>query len=331
MLNFIWHVPFLSMKTGKKTVRLPSIGRSTLASVNGQAYCPTGLTERQLQKWLIRSYMGFYLRPQKLFSLMKTLRSAEDVLRIARGVRQVSSHLSPMIFSSAESRHDPAFDSCLYQRARAGDIRSKTRFAKVLENHLGFVMTIKENGINKILKDGRDIQMKSGAFTILLQEALLSQTLMETVGRMFILPRCLQTRLFLNEGGRQFIQASDWIPERPSAALELPTSSVGGAAADYDNDGDQDLFLLTVHGPDLLLRNEGGFFTDQTTSAGLSVDNQDSGAAVWADYDLDGDLDLFVGAHLEALFSFSESDDGYAYQSRGPIIFIETTEGFYRG
>ncbi|MBM74193.1 MAG: hypothetical protein CMK59_02225 [Proteobacteria bacterium] len=72
----------------------------TSASVNGQAYCPTGLTERQLQRWLIRSYVGFYIRPQKLISLMKTLHSTEDILRVFRGVRQVSNHLSPLILNS---------------------------------------------------------------------------------------------------------------------------------------------------------------------------------------------------------------------------------------
>ena len=135
--------------------------------------------------------------------------------------------------------------------------------------------------------------------------------------------------LFLNQGERQFTLASDWIPQRPQTTLELPTASVGGAAADYDGDGDQDLFLLTVHGPDVLLRNEGDHFTDQTLAVGLSLNEQDSGAAVWADYDLDGDLDLFVGAHLEALFSFAASDDDYAYPEPGPNHLYRNDGDFF--
>ena len=75
--------------------------------------------------------------------------------------------------------------------------------------------------------------------------------------------------------------------------------SMGVAAADYDNDGDQDLFVAGVN-RNILYRNEGkGRFDDVTEKAGLTgVDSQRgkmwSVAAVWLDYDNDGDLDLFV-------------------------------------
>jgi enediyne biosynthesis protein E4 len=79
--------------------------------------------------------------------------------------------------------------------------------------------------------------------------------------------------------------------------------SMGVAAADYDNDGDQDLFVAGVN-RNILYRNlsaEGGKgrFDDVTEKAGLTgVDSQRgkmwSVAAAWLDYDNDGDLDLFV-------------------------------------
>jgi tetratricopeptide (TPR) repeat protein len=79
--------------------------------------------------------------------------------------------------------------------------------------------------------------------------------------------------------------------------------SMGAAVADYDNDGDPDLFIAGVD-RNLLFRNEGGEkFIDVTAQAGLSglfprqekkAQKPWSVAAAWFDHDNDGDLDLFV-------------------------------------
>jgi hypothetical protein len=73
--------------------------------------------------------------------------------------------------------------------------------------------------------------------------------------------------------------------------------------ADYDNDGWRDILVLRggwmgTFGriPTSLLRNNGdGTFTDVTKRAGISVEAYPCQAAAFADYDLDGDLDLFLG------------------------------------
>lgn len=73
--------------------------------------------------------------------------------------------------------------------------------------------------------------------------------------------------------------------------------------ADYDNDGNVDIFVprgawLREHGrhPNSLLRNNGdGQFTDVTFEAGLGNVHYPSQTASWGDYDNDGDLDLYVG------------------------------------
>lgn len=73
----------------------------------------------------------------------------------------------------------------------------------------------------------------------------------------------------------------------------------GVCAADYDNDGDTDLFVAH-YGHSVLYRNEGGGFQDVTAGAGVSRDavRWDTGCS-WFDYDLDGKLDLVVTGYLE--------------------------------
>ncbi len=73
----------------------------------------------------------------------------------------------------------------------------------------------------------------------------------------------------------------------------------GGIWADYDNDGDLDLFVPTGGGGgeenDLLFRNDGqGKFTRITTERIVNT-TAASFSATWGDYDRDGWVDLFVG------------------------------------
>jgi hypothetical protein len=103
--------------------------------------------------------------------------------------------------------------------------------------------------------------------------------------------------MYRNEGGGVFSDVS----------LEAGTSGqLGGlnlVAGDYDSDGDVD--LLVLRGAWLLddgcirnslLENDGsGKFTDVTRAAGLALPAAPTQVACWGDYDLDGDLDLFVG------------------------------------
>ena len=71
----------------------------------------------------------------------------------------------------------------------------------------------------------------------------------------------------------------------------------GVACADYDNDGNVDLYV-TNFGTNVLYRNNGdGSFTDVTASAGVG-DPGWSSSACFLDYNLDGYLDLFVVNYL---------------------------------
>ena len=73
---------------------------------------------------------------------------------------------------------------------------------------------------------------------------------------------------------------------------------MGCLAADYDNDGDADLYL-TNFGKNQLYRNNGnGTFTDVTSHAGVG-DGHWSVSASFGDFNLDGHLDLYVANYLD--------------------------------
>ena len=70
-------------------------------------------------------------------------------------------------------------------------------------------------------------------------------------------------------------------------------ASFGAAWADYDGDGDPDLYVVRSLQANLLYRNDGDGFTELARRAGVA-DDGDGSAAAWADHDGDGDLDLYV-------------------------------------
>jgi hypothetical protein len=98
--------------------------------------------------------------------------------------------------------------------------------------------------------------------------------------------------------------------------LEDAGYGMGAAVGDYDSDGDEDLFIANV-GRDRLLRNDtvaGGSirFTDVTDEAGFSDDGWSSSAGFF-DFDLDGDLDLFVVRYV----AWSARDDLDCFTAAG--------------
>lgn len=108
------------------------------------------------------------------------------------------------------------------------------------------------------------------------------------------------SRLYRNRGAGRF---SDVTAE---AGLGREGWGQGVCAADYDNDGDTDLFV-TYWGQNSLYRNEGGRrFQDVAGLSGLKQDRiRYNAGCAWLDYDRDGRLDLFVSNYLK--FSFEET------------------------
>ena len=97
-------------------------------------------------------------------------------------------------------------------------------------------------------------------------------------------------RLYRNDGEKgdmRFIDVTE------QAGVAGRGYSMGAAAADYDNDGDIDLFVAGVF-ENILYRNDGaGRFEDITKSSGIQ-EGEWSVAGGWFDYDNDGLLDLLV-------------------------------------
>jgi hypothetical protein len=121
-----------------------------------------------------------------------------------------------------------------------------------------------------------------------------------------------------------------------TAGLATELYGLGVAAADYDNDGDSDIYM-TALGPNRLYRNNGaGGFEDVTARADVG-DPGFSASAAWFDYDRDGRLDLFVANYVEWSIATDRfcSLDGKAksyctpesYKGQSPTLYRNTGTG----
>ena len=113
-----------------------------------------------------------------------------------------------------------------------------------------------------------------------------------------------RSSLYHNNHDGTFTDVSD------KAGVATPCFAMGGAVADYNNDGWPDLYL-TCFGGNVLYRNNGdGTFTDVTKQAGVADGRWSTGAA-FGDYDNDGFVDLmvtnYVDFHLNDLPAFGSS------------------------
>jgi hypothetical protein len=144
-------------------------------------------------------------------------------------------------------------------------------------DHKEYIPEAKGGGIGFLDYDGdgwQDIYIVQGA--------LMSQYVEGTK---------LHGALFRNNHDGTFTEVTE------AAGLTRSAWGMGVSAADYDNDGDVDLYL-TCLGPNILYRNDGGgTFTDVTGSAGVGDDRWSTSAA-FGDIDNDGDLDLYVSNYI---------------------------------
>lgn len=100
-----------------------------------------------------------------------------------------------------------------------------------------------------------------------------------------------------------------WSNASDESNADLLINGMGVDAADYDNDGDLDLYITDMVYTMYLLRNDGGDFRSRAHSAGVAINlGPDSGVgwgAAFFDYDNDGWQDLYV-ASTEYFQTFPE-------------------------
>jgi hypothetical protein len=105
-------------------------------------------------------------------------------------------------------------------------------------------------------------------------------------------------RLYRNNGNGSFTDVTD------IAGVSGIGYSMGVAAADYDNDGFEDLYVTGVNRNQLLHNNGNGTFTDVTAQAGVNGISATYGktwamSAGWFDYNNDGRMDLLVVNYVQ--------------------------------
>jgi len=133
----------------------------------------------------------------------------------------------------------------------------------------------------------------------------------------------LSNRLYRNLGNNRFVD----VTEKAGVGGKGIFSS-GCSAADYDNDGFVDLYVLN-YGENVLYHNNGdGTFTGVTAKSGLG-DKHWSLSAVWLDYNNDGWLDVYVCNYL--LYDDGKFRDFYpAAGYPGPLSYNGEPDILYR-
>jgi hypothetical protein len=115
-------------------------------------------------------------------------------------------------------------------------------------------------------------------------------------------PAAASNRLFRNDGDR-FYDVTE-----AAGVGDLEGFGMGASFADYDDDGDLDLYV-TNRGPNRLYRNRGdGRFEEVAGAAGVADPLWSTGAA-WGDFDRDGHLDLYVCNYVRYHDSDSTLED----------------------
>lgn len=126
---------------------------------------------------------------------------------------------------------------------------------------------------------------------------------------------------YMNDGTGNLVYQQGGLGDTPNGG------NYGSIWIDYDNDRDMDLFIAKCRGGeniaaiDQLHRNNGdGTFTEIAESVNLAAGYHQSWSSAWGDFDLDGDLDVLVGAS-------SLSFGGHRLMRNDGEIFTDVTEG----
>jgi hypothetical protein len=100
-----------------------------------------------------------------------------------------------------------------------------------------------------------------------------------------------------NEGGNHLVRNDNGtFTDVTSSPVNDPMKGRGAAWGDYDLDGDLDLYLVNYDSENRLFRNDGGgsFVKVPDCTPAPLEDGGKGFSTAWADYDKDGDLDIYA-------------------------------------
>ncbi|MBP6809898.1 MAG: VCBS repeat-containing protein [Saprospiraceae bacterium] len=138
--------------------------------------------------------------------------------------------------------------------------------------------------------------------------------------------------MYLNNGNGTFKNVA------AECGVDVKMFVKGVGAGDYDNDGWPDLFLSTLNGEKVLLRNKGVqggklMFENATEKAGFGKESYRSFASFFFDYDNDGWLDVFVcNYEFEQTLSYYAAKEGLKPSRDGagkPYIYHNNRNGTF--
>jgi hypothetical protein len=128
------------------------------------------------------------------------------------------------------------------------------------------------------------------------------------------------------EGPARFLmQNNGAFQDSGQAAVAIAGRSAGSVFADFDNDGDLDLYVANNtkdagHGLSHILRNDGGVFSDVTQGSGIDAQDRDGRQVGVLDFNNDGLLDIL------ALGGFHVPGPTVLLQNTGSLKFKDATE-----
>jgi len=142
--------------------------------------------------------------------------------------------------------------------------------------------------------------------------------------------------LLANEGEWQFRDVTD----ETGLGRNNLRFSLASVWEDYDNDGDQDLYVANDFGRNNLFRNDGGKFVEVSAEAGVE-DIGPGMSAAWGDVNNDGLMDLYVsnmfssaGSRITRQSQFNKGMSaqdlqGFQRHARGNSLYINQGDGTF--
>ena len=220
------------------------------------------------------------------------------------------------------------FSIQLFVKISASQVTSETKSSSGASwadyNNDGYVDLFVTNWYgdnNSLFRGGRN-----GAFTKITNSDIVIETFQATSSRWADFDNDGDLDVFVtNAGGDNFLYEN----KNGGASFSRITSANivqdGGSSnscawGDYDNDGFVDLFIANGNGENNFLyrNNQNGTFT-KVADGVIVNDGGNSTDGCWADFDSDGDLDLFV--------TNTDNEHNYLYRNEGQEFFTKITDG----